>query len=404
MIKRRALIASVAALGLGFSGCTPPTPSGLADNQVANTEVSLGNSVAAFYLSRQSAGFTGKAGDGFVGLIDPKGNVSALRTSGMDNGQLDWDETGIVFADTENDYHLADTLTKTKSPKTNYQQAIFSTGDGGSVGLYNDGFTEEGYVEQLVTTASGKAQMNEIEGNYSVTGMCDGGIVGTAEPSGPYARQAEAAGYTLMGEYELQSQMLAQLGAEAGNKEQVISIQAIDEGSQFSSDAPCANGRLYHLASLVPDGDTRSLALRVWDIDSGDFEQHALTLPDGTEPLLVNDLGFEIDGYDRASLRGDRFDWVAIDGRVMSTDTSDGTTTELFTLEADGYDSENPVRAVEFTDTTLGVLTVDIEAQMAHFVAYDRENGKETVRLKVEGIAEALEAGLVLRDMSVAPK
>lgn len=401
--KRLYFITTVAMI-IGLTGCTPSSPPSMANNQVSESDVSLGESIAAFYLSRQSAGFTGETGDGYVGLLAPSGEVSVLRTSGMDNGQLDWNEAGLVFADTGHDYHLADSLTKTKSSKTNFQQAIFATDNGGSLGLYNDGFTDEGYVDQFVTTSSESAQMREVEGNYSVTGLCDGNIFGTAEPSGPYAKEAEQAGHTLMGDFELRSQMLAQLDPGSQQKERVISIQTVDEGSQFSSDAPCENGQLFHLASLVPDSHTRSLALRVWNVDTGDFTQHPITLMPGTEPLVNNDLGYELDGYDSASLRDGRFDWVTIDGRVLSTNIIDGATEEIFTLAADGYDPENPLRAVEFTQTTVEALTVDSSAGSASFVVYDRETGQELDRLDVPNISEALEAGLVLRDMAVLPK
>ena len=87
----------------------------------------------------------------------------------------------------------------------------------------------------------------------------------------------------------------------------------------------------------------------------------------------------------------------------MSTDVTNGATEELFTITPDGYDPENPTRAVEFTSTTLEVLTVDTAGMIATHVSYDRDTGDELARFEVPGIAESIEAGFVLRDLAAPP-
>ena len=400
---RKAALVGACAVTLGLVGCSPPPPPELADLQVAD-DTALGDAIAAFSLSRQSVDFIGGTSTGFIGLIDADGTLRTIRTAGMDNGQLDWSAAGLVFADVGDDYHLAETLTRIESPKTNLQQAIFAADDGGTLGLYNDGFTDDGYASQLVTTKSGHAVLDEVQGNYLVTGLCDGRIVGLSEPTGPYAAQAEASGIPMLGDFEFRSQMLSRIGTAPDGREEVVAIAETDEGSQFASDAPCADGKLVHLATLRPDLHSQVPVVRVWEIATGALEQHEIRLAKGVQSLVNDDLGFEFDGYTRASLRGGQLDWVAIDGRVMSTDTTTGMTTERFTLADDGYDPKNPLRAIEFTASTLQVLTVDTASGIARFVIYDRDNGDETVRFDIPGVAEAVDSGIVLRDLAVAPE
>lgn len=402
-VRRRTLLFLPLVLVLATAGCGQLGSEPLTRDVVDGQEMSLEGSVAAFYLSRQSRDFRDSGPNGYLVLVDEEGKLRALETSGMDNAQIDWSEHGLVFADAANDYHLQDSLRAMPSTKTNFQQAMSGLGAGNSLGIYNDGFSETGYTEQAVASSADGSELREVEGYYQVTGYCDGTLVGLAEPTGPYAKEAARLGHTTMGEYSYRSLMLSRLSGTPSGAEHVAGIREVDESSQDATDAPCLEGKLHHLATTYGTGDTPKPVIRSWDVETASFTQHEIVLSPGTAALEIGDLEFQNQGYSRESVRDGNLDWVAIDGRVMSTSLETGRTTVLFALAADGYDDRSSQNSIEFTPTSLAVMTTSPDGKAVSFVQYDRTSGQELRRLELPAVAKALGTELVLRDLAVRP-
>ena len=108
-------------------------------------------------------------------------------------------------------------------------------------------------------------------------------------------------------------------------------------------------------------------------------------------------------GYSRDSVRESNLDWVAVDGRVMSTNLETGRTKVLFAVAADDYDVASSQRSVEFTPTSLAVVTSSQDGKAVSFVQYDRYTGEELRRFDLPDVAKALNTGLVLTDLAVRP-
>lgn len=390
------------AAAVFLTGCTAWGADSYSDTTVVAEELKLDDAVAAFTVSRQSAGFRDSGGNGYLSLVTKDGEIRSFQTAGMDNAQIDWSPQGLVFSDTENDYHLSERLESSESPKTNYQQALFATSDRGSVGVYNDGFTNDGYVNQLVSTTQGSAELTEVEGNYQVTGLCDGVVYGLAEPSGEYAQRAESKGLPLMGDYELRSQMLNRL--TPGHGEQPVALRGITESGQYVTDAPCQDGTLHHLATAYDDQGEQSLVLRSWDVRSGEVDERDISYTGDTTPVPASDQGFEVNGYTHHSVRDGHLDWVSSDRRVMSTELSTGETRELFRLADQGIPDDAAPGSVHFTRDTVTTLTEHPDTGHGLLITWDRRTGNQNSRIELPSLSDAVKDGYVLRDIAVRPE
>lgn len=380
---RMVSIGVVLALLAGCSGTPEPTSS---VKDASTTDV-----LAAFTMSRQQSGTVESDDQGYVVLVKPSGETSILETTVMQNAQLDWNEDELAFSDTENDYIVgSSTQVIPTETKTDYQQALSLSDDGTVIGLYNDGYDEDGYVEQLVTSSKRESELTEVEGYFQVTGFCDGDLYGIAEPLGKYHDEAErrgieaeeADGYTRL--------MLNQLTSGTTVGEKNVSIQAVNSSGQTATDAPCADRSLYHLASVYADSGETTPVLRTWDIDSGNMTELELVTTEG-EPVTGPDQSiFEINGSSQQSLRGNDFDWVDDFGRAWRTDVKTGVSGKLFDL-VDSYDNTTDIRVVDFTENALTVVTFQREAGEVRLVQYDRDSGKVLVEIELPDVAKTID-------------
>ncbi|AZT92773.1 MULTISPECIES: hypothetical protein [Brevibacterium] len=375
--------ASLIALLTGCSETPEPTTP---TRDATTTDV-----IAAFTISRQQSGVVESDGKGYVVLVKEDGGTSVIETTIMQHAQLDWNKDKLAFSDTENDY-IVGTSTEVipTDTKTDYQQALSLSDDGTVIGLYNDGYEEDSYVEQLITSSTKGSDFTEVEGYFQVTGFCDGDLYGIAEPLGKYQAEAERQGVEAKEADGYTRLMLNQLTSGTTVEEENVSIQAVNSSGQESTDAPCVDGSLYHLASIYADSGETTPVLRIWDTDSGDMTELELVTADG-EPVTGPDQStFEINGSSQQSLRGNDFDWVDDFGRAWRTDITTGISQKLFEL-VDSYDNSTDTRVVDFTENALTVVTFQQEAEEVRLVQYDRNSGEVLTEIDLPDIAKTID-------------
>lgn len=400
---RATAVAVLLAGALALSACSAVADWFRTIEIVPHDAAALGGTEVAVYLSEQWRDFDARGlGTGYVVLIDGDGGVRAIRTAGMDEGLLLWTERGLAFSDVESDFLLADSLRVTASPKRGSQQALISGPDDSMIGLYNEGFTETGYLEHAVTTTDTGAISREVEGYYQVTGSCDGTLFGLAEPMGEYAEAAARLGpLQADAQYGYPTLMLSQLSGTSDGRERVVDMEAVKESNQWGSDAPCRDGELVYLAITYDADGTQRASLRVWSTRTGEQVERTLVTPDG-EPIPVDEFaGFDLRPTALA-LRGEQLDWLGVDGVLSSTNLATGVTEALFAVETFGLTPTYYSPSHTFTEDTLAILTW--EPENVHFAEYDRLTGELLREMQLPEVHAMLHDGSqVMRGMATRP-
>lgn len=399
-IKFYSLIGLLSFALLVMTSCTSGTGRDADDHQSLDVDEYL----AAAYISPQMQDL-GPSSTGYVVLIDETGEVSTIETSGMDIAALAWSEQGLFFSDLDSDYLLGpEGLSTTESPKTDYQHALFPTAEG-AVGLFNEGFIDDGYVEQVVEFDGETSERHDVEGLYLVAGICDGVMYGIAEPTGAYREEAAAEGIVSDGEYGFNALMLTQLSSTADGAEELITIQEVPDSDQWHFDAPCERGVLRHLATRHEEGTgERTPVLRSWDISTGEFNEVELLHSDGAPIEMDEEYGFQAHGTAPMTAGRDGYQWVSTaTNELMTTDASTGETEPVVKLEGD-YELSTTTFLTQFTDSQLFTLsfTLGEDAMVLH--SYDRYSGDLETSLEVSAFSENLNKEDVLRGFAVAPR
>ncbi|EXF24386.1 hypothetical protein BG28_06825 [Nesterenkonia sp. AN1] len=385
---------------LAMTSCT----SGAGRDAHDHEPVDVGDYLAAAYISPQMQDL-GSSSTGYVVLINKTGDVSTIETSGMDIAALAWSEQGLFFSDLNNDYLLGpEGLSTSTSPKTDYQHALFPTAEG-AVGLFNEGFIDDGYVEQVVEFDGETSQRHDVEGLYLVAGMCDGVMYGIAEPTGPYIEEAAGRGIESDGEYGFNALMLTQLSATKDGKEELITIQEVPDSDQWHFDVPCEHGVLRHLATRHEEGTgERTAVLRRWDTSTGEFNEVELRHRDGAPVEMDEEYGFQAHGTAPMSAGRDGYQWVSVaTNELMTTNTSTGETEPVVKLEGD-HDLAATTFLTQFTDSHLFTLsfTIGDDAMVLH--SCDRYTGDLETTLEVSELSKNLNKEDVLRGFAVPPR
>ncbi|RLP76365.1 hypothetical protein D9V32_05705 [Mycetocola tolaasinivorans] len=183
-----AVVASVLALGT-LTSCTGGSAALERNGKtwtVQNRDsFALEDAATALYLSTQTRDHAKGRGIGYVVLSNGK-SERVFRTAGMDVARLAWDDSGLFFSDRDNDYLVNERVTVIPSKKPDLQQALFALGGGSFVGLFNEGYTDDGYAEVVVESDGARSVHSTVEGSYSVTANCDGTLYGVSAPTGKY--------------------------------------------------------------------------------------------------------------------------------------------------------------------------------------------------------------------------
>jgi hypothetical protein len=389
---RPAAVALGSVLALALTGCIGD----LAQREpAASRPQDLGQAKYAVYLSPPSTDLVAeKDSQGKVLLFEPDGSRQLVETDGMDNGLFAWNEEGLFFSDMNNDYKIDDSgLDVIPSPKTDSQNGMFSTSNGSSVGVYNEGFAEDGYVSQVVTSSEGKSTMHEVEGNYFITSQCGDTIYGASRTTGRY---------TPAGALEKEPMMLAQLTGTKNGAEHVVGTSISPTEGAVIPKAPCVDGNVYYLSdggSQPYEGQPEPV-LSVWDTDTGKYTEVPLKNVSNKKPLLSDD-GTGLPQVGPASIRKGAIEWYGAGNAIFSTDLKTGETNHKFDVE--GHTSQESSSQAIFTPSEVVLLVDNNDGSDYRIIVYDRDTGHEVSRTALPGLVDEFSNDLILRGFAVRP-
>lgn len=380
------------ALALAVTGCVDDSSK---PGLEAATPDNLGQAEYAVYLSPQSTDLEDLEGKpGRVLLAEDDGQYTAVETSGMDLGLLSWNEAGLFFSDMKADYKLGTSgLETVPSPKTDNQVAAFSLGNGSAIGIYNDGFSEEGYVSQIVTTSNGKASKREVEGNYFIASQCADTIYGASRATGRYSQTDDP---------DTEPMFFAQLTGTKNDAEHVLGISKTAKEGAVVPDAPCVDGTVYYVSNASESGlgIQAKPVLSTWDTETGKYRQIALKNDSGKKSLMSDD-GTSLPQMDSGSIRDGAMEWYGAGNAILSTDLKTGETTHRFDVEGQNNDAASS--QVVFTPTEVVQLVDNNDGTEFRIISYDRSTGKEKSRVVLVGLADELPNELIPRGFAVRP-
>ena len=363
MLKRTEC-GAVAALAVAavLTGCTSASSTSNAQQLferavVPESEVRLGDALMAFFVGPQSHEMYTANGEvhepGYLVLVNADGSIRAVKTKRMDMMTPVWSDHGLYFADESSDYHLtASGLTTVGNPKATAQNLMFALPEGGSVGVFNNGYgASGGYNNQVAVTTDGDARLYDVQGNYFTGALCDGQIFGLTNRPGTHEREApKLPGMTSTADPAASPQMLARLyPADVGEK--VIAWRPNFGSGTPAGQVPCHDGVITFLSWDTDAQGHEQPTIVSWDTSTGDYQAHPLTFDDATK------LDYEDFGGVVQDLQDGQLNWVYPDGRAFSTDITTGKTTTRFnTALVTG--AGRPMQTLyAFTDTQLHALS-----------------------------------------------
>ncbi len=319
----------------------------------------------------------------------------------MDTALMAWTADGLFFADDERDYLLDEEgLASTVSPKPNAQISL-DVVDGAFVGVYNDGFTKDGYRTDLVVHRDGQSRSHVLEGLPTVVGRCGNELIGVADASGRLAEEPTD-------ELDGLPPKLVQRLWPGSQKVLASHPTASDEAHDNAVDAPCVDGVVHTLTSQ-PHGEANAeglresrLILRSWNTSTGQSTDHELLDEEG-QPLPLDVDQMSQSRYGEHSVHGDELWWWGADGTVRATSLKTGLTRDLF-ITASEFSSTNLAEAV-FTDDHLFVVDVPNEDTSADLVlsGYPLATGEREEIAQIPEVNPRMSVDLVLRGLAIKP-
>lgn len=367
-----------------LTGCTEsPEATVFSEATVPASSAVLGDTAVAFYVAPAKDEMYTPVGTvrkpGYVVLVEDDGSFSTIETTGMDLGTLAWNRHGLYFADDERDYRLAaDGLATAPSEKPTGQNLMFALETGESVGVYNDGFTEEGYSNRVSVAADGVANVYDIEGNYFGGGDCDGRIFGLAAEPGTHADEAASLpDMQSSADPSATPQMLARLHPASGDgREEVIAWRDAFT-TTISGHLPCRDSTLVFVNREADADGVMHDNLVTWNVDTGAHRTVPMVFAD--DATLAED-AVDYAYFDADSLAGDRFEWVAADGRVLSTAIDTGATEVVFDTGLDHQAGSDTASIWAFSESKIHAVEMDYtdDDGFITYHAFDRATGTET--------------------------
>nr|QEO74886.1 hypothetical protein [uncultured bacterium] len=401
------LVALAACAILAVTACT--SPNGAAEVNIADPDaVQLGETAVAFYLSPDTSNDKPKEKQpAYLVLVQADGSTRLIKTSGMAEPHIAWSDAGLFFSDDTRDYVLGkDGLAHFENKKAGHQQSAFALPDDkGFVAVYNDGFSESGYTNQVAVTTSIGSQLYQVEGNYFMNALCDGVLNGIATDSGAhFADSAKIPGMRSKIEPGAQPELLSQLYPATGGREKVLAWRGVFDAGDHNRHVPCHDGVIAFLSDYADADGKPHMTIVSWDISTGAYTERPLADGQGrpiTEKLIDPET-FSQKSYDARAVRGGHLEWLAADGRIMSTEIASGITEPRFdTRFISGSDSSS--QAI-FTDRSIHLIQETFDGRTPiRIKKFDRATGNLVTEIAVPGLAKQLGIELNVRGTAVPP-
>ncbi|PRX45490.1 hypothetical protein B0I33_109153 [Prauserella shujinwangii] len=402
------LIALAACAVLAVTACTSPE-SGAAGDIADPAEVTLGDTVVAFYLSPDTSVEKSSPEErpAYLVLVRADGGKQLIETSGMSEPHLAWSETGLFFSDDERDHILGnDGLVSFANEKAGHQQSAFALPGGqGFVAVYNEGFSESGYTNQVAVTTSTGSRLYQVEGNYFMNALCDGALHGIATEAGTHlADSAGIPGMRSKVDPTAQPELLSQLYPATEGREKVLAWRGAFNAGDHNRHVPCHDGVITFLSDYLDAEGTPHLTVVSWDTRDGEYTEQPLVDGQGRPVAeeLVDPEVFSLKSYDARAVRDGHLEWLAADGRIMSTEIASGVTEPRFdTRSTSGSDSSS--QAI-FTDRSIHVVQETFDGVTpVRITRFDRATGDLVSEIAVPGLAEQFGLEFNVRGAAVPP-
>jgi len=303
---------------------------------------------AVVYFSPYAA--TNWAGDGgYVVAFDTAGAYSRFPTAGMGVGTVSWTQHGLFFADVDNDYIVKDDMLHViLSPKVGNQDGLVVLENGDWVGIYNGGFTPDGYNEEVVITSIANASKSTVKNWAPLVAACGNDVYSVYVDLEEYYET----GITALG--------LSRIVHDGGHDETLIAHEQsiFAETDLVNSNAPCVNNEVVFLSGayltygterteytragnhqsvvntctihLNQTGSAGCATIERWNVRTG--QRSVIELKDETGLEIDLSPGSFIAGkYSADTIRDDQLYWWHPDGLLLSTDIYSGST-QLITV------------------------------------------------------------------------
>ncbi|WP_434446962.1 hypothetical protein [Lentzea sp. E54] len=370
--------------------------------------VKLGDTAVAFYLSPDtSVDKPTEERPAYLVLVRADGSTRLIETSGMTEPHIAWSDAGLFFSDDTRDYILGkDGLARFENKKAGHQQSAFALPDDkGFIAVYNEGFSESGYTNQVAVTTSAGSQLHQVEGNYFMNALCGGVLNGIATDGGAhFAGSAKIPGMRSKVDPGAQPELLSQLYPATGGREKVLAWRGVFNAGDHNRHVPCHDGVVAFLSDYADADGKPHMTIVSWDTSNGEYTEQRLVdvqkRPIAEE--LIDPETFSQKSYDARAVRGGHLEWLAADGRIMSTEIASGITEPRFdTGFVSGSDSSS--QAI-FTDRSIHLIQETFDGRTPiRIKKFDRATGNLVTEIAVPGLAEQLGIEFNVRGTAVPP-
>ncbi|MFE5563994.1 hypothetical protein ACFQ68_03300 [Amycolatopsis japonica] len=402
------LIALAACAILAVTACT--SSDGSAEMHIADPDVvKLGETVVAFYLSPDTSVDkpTEEQQPAYLVLVQADGGTRLIKTNGMAEPHIAWSGTGLFFSDDTRDYILGKAgLVRFENKKAGHQQSAFALPeDKGFIAVYNEGFSESGYANQVAVTTSTGSRLYQVEGNYFMNALCGSALNGIATDGGAhFADSAKIPGMRSKVEPDAQPELLSRLYPATEGREKVLAWRGAFNAGDHNRHVPCHDGVIPFLSDYTDADGKPHMTIVSWDTGNGRYTERPLVDVQG-RPIaeeLINPETFSQKSYDARAVRGGHLEWLAADGRIMSTEIASGITKPRFdTGFVSGSDSSS--QAI-FTDRSIHLIHETFDGRTpVKIKKFDRVTGNVVTEIAVPGLAEQLGNKLNVRGAAVPP-
>ncbi|KJK33375.1 hypothetical protein UK23_46355 [Lentzea aerocolonigenes] len=401
------LIALAAGAVLAVAACT--SPDGGAAVDIVNPEVAtLGETVVAFYLSPDtSVENQTTERPAYLVLVRADGSKRLIETRGMTEPHIAWSGAGLFFSDDTRDYILGkDGLARFENKKEGHQHSAFALPDDkGFVAVYNEGFSQSGYTNQVAVTTSTGSQLHRVEGNYFMNALCDGVLNGIATDVGAHlADSAETPGMRSKVDPGAQPELLSQLYPATGGREKVLAWRGVFDAGDHNRHVPCHDGVITFLSDYADADGKPHMTIVSWNTGNGEYTEQPLADVRG-RPIaqeLIDPETFSQKSYDARAVRGGHLEWLAADGRIMSTEISSGLTKPRF--DTSFVSGSNSSSQAIFTDRSIHLIQETFDGKTPiRIKKFDRATGDLVTEIAVPGLAKQLGIELNVRGAAVPP-